>query len=34
MKASGGKISTEAQISGMTQVFRSNPQPTENRPES
>ena len=34
MEASGGNISTEVKISGMTQVFRSNPQPTEKRPES
>ena len=34
MKACDGNISTEVKISGMTQIFRSNPQPTEKRPES
>ena len=34
MKVSDGNISTEVKISGMTQVFGSNPQQSENRPES
>ena len=34
IKVNDENISTEVKILGMTQVFRSNPQPTENRPES
>ena len=34
MKACDGNISTEVKISGMAQIFRSNPPPTENCPES
>ena len=33
MKACGGNISTEVKISGMAQIFRSNPPPTENCPD-
>ena len=34
MKACGGNISTEVKISGMTQVFGSNPQQSQNGPET